>query len=139
MTAHEVTLSSSLGARHNVPWPITTITTDERYSVSSGKADLLHRVAPRPCGLFTLMETRNLIWQDGSVLLPLPCAAGSPSLTASSPACPAYTVLSHKIKYFSLHVCYVMVGAREMFVTLVLFSVLSYNFFFSCMHFLVKV
>lgn len=41
-----------------------------------GKADLLHRVVPQPCGLFTLMETHNFIWQDGSVLLPLPCAAG---------------------------------------------------------------
>lgn len=49
-----------------------------RMSVSLHPRGEKHRVVPQPCGLFTLMETRNLIWQDGSVLLPLPCAAGSP-------------------------------------------------------------
>lgn len=42
------------------------------------KAELPHSVVPPPCGLFTPMETPNLIWQDGIVLLPFSCAAQSP-------------------------------------------------------------
>ncbi len=75
--SQEVTPSFSLGPLHNDPRPATTLTMDECYSVSKGQeeADLLHSIIPKPCSLFTPVETCNLIWRDGSVLLPLPCAA----------------------------------------------------------------
>lgn len=121
MTAHEATLGLSSGALRNVPRPTATLTTDERYSVPPGplgKAALLHSLVPQPRGLFTLMETHNLIWQDGSVLLPLLCAAGSllhaalPDRLFTCLACLHCAESQNKI-FQSLHICYVMVAPRE--------------------------
>lgn len=106
-----------------------TITTDERYSVSTGPglSRSAARSCPQPHGLFTLTEPRDLICRDGSVLVPLPCAAGSlhrtppPQLPRHPPARPAacslaHNVLSHRgLTLYSqdLHLCYIKRGARQ--------------------------
>lgn len=73
------------------------------YPRDPGKAGLIHRVVLQARGLFALMRTRDLIRQDGSVLLPLPRAAGSllhTAVPASSPAWLAYNCAESRNKIY---------------------------------------
>lgn len=94
MTAHEVTLSLSLGALCNISLPGMTITMDERYSVSSGCGKSRSDTQSRPPSLWFIYPDADLWFNLARWECPLTLALCSWVSPSHGPHC-LFTCLAY--------------------------------------------